>query len=283
LIQVNGSRCHFAQTPWPGIVLPALSEETAVMRLYRALLPALLMLALLVPVSPSPSQAAVSVGISVGFAPPALPVYDQPPIPGPGYVWMPGYWAWGPNGYYWVPGTWVLPPGIGLYWTPPWWGWNGAVYVFHPGYWGPSVGYYGGINYGFGYFGTGYVGGYWRSGRFYYNRELNNFGRRQIPWTYSRPFARPEHNGIGWNGGVGGMPGRPSARDEAAARERHWQPTGPQVQHFDTARRLPSLRSTTNNGQPPIVTTNRAGRFNNSGVVTRGGRLQGSPSEPHRN
>jgi len=68
------------------------------MRFTRALLPALLMLALLLPAVSSPTHAAVSFGISVGFAPPALPVYVQPPIPGEGYVWMPGYWAWGPDG-----------------------------------------------------------------------------------------------------------------------------------------------------------------------------------------
>ncbi len=250
------------------------------MRFYRVLLPALLTLALLVPIVPSASQAAVSVGISVGFAPPALPVYDQPPIPGDGYVWMPGYWAWSPDGgYYWVPGTWVLPPGVGLYWTPPWWGWNGAVYVFHAGYWGPSVGYYGGINYGFGYFGTGYVGGYWRDRHFYYNRDYNNFGHRTIHRTYSKPFPRPEHNGVGWNGGVGGMPGRPSAKDLATARQRHWQPTNPQIQHFNAARSFPQLRSTTNNGRPPIVTTNRAGRFNDAGIVRSQPRA-GRPSSP---
>ncbi len=33
------------------------------------------------------------------------------------------------------------------------------AYVFHPGYWGQHVGYYGGVNYGFGYMGIGFVGG----------------------------------------------------------------------------------------------------------------------------
>jgi hypothetical protein len=48
-----------------------------------------------------------------------LPVYDQPPIPEPGYIWTPGYWAWDDDsGYYWVPGTWVLPPEPALLWTP---------------------------------------------------------------------------------------------------------------------------------------------------------------------
>src|SRR6516162_7444712 len=31
--------------------------------------------------------------IAVDVAPPPLPVYDQPPIPAPGYIWTPGYWA----------------------------------------------------------------------------------------------------------------------------------------------------------------------------------------------
>lgn len=247
------------------------------MRFTRVLIPALLALAIVVPSASAPSYAAVSIGISVGFAPPPLPVYDQPVIPGPGYIWMPGYWAYGPYGYYWVPGTWVLPPGVGLLWTPPWWDWNGSVYVFRPGYWGPRVGYYGGVNYGFGYFGSGYEGGYWDHNRFFYNREVNNFGDRHVPWVYSRPVHRGEDLRVPFHGGVGGMPGQPNAHERDATRDRHWQPTGPQTQHFDTARKLPTLRSTTNNGQPPITTTNRAGRFDNQGVVTppRGGQPQG--------
>src|SRR5215469_8814731 len=60
----------------------------------------------------------VSIGISVNTPPPALPVYEQPVIPGPGYIWVPGYWAWGPAGYYWVPGVWEMPPAVGMLWTP---------------------------------------------------------------------------------------------------------------------------------------------------------------------
>jgi hypothetical protein len=40
-------------------------------------------------------------------APPPLPDYEQPQAPGDGYLWTPGYWAWGGGGYYWVPGGWV--------------------------------------------------------------------------------------------------------------------------------------------------------------------------------
>ena len=59
----------------------------------------------------APAYAQDGIGIAVDIAPPPLPVYDQPPIPAPGYIWTPGYWAWDDDtGYYWVPGTWVLPP-----------------------------------------------------------------------------------------------------------------------------------------------------------------------------
>ncbi len=45
--------------------------------------------------------------------PPPLPVYEQPPMPAPGYHWTPGYWAWNNSDYYWVPGVWVEPPRVG--------------------------------------------------------------------------------------------------------------------------------------------------------------------------
>src|SRR5882757_5667005 len=102
--------------------------------------------------------------VSIVVAPPILPVYEQPPIPAAGYMWTPGYWAYGDDGYFWVPGTWVQPPSVGVLWTPGYWGWSNGVYAWNAGYWGPHIGYYGGINYGYGYVGTGYAGGYWSGG-----------------------------------------------------------------------------------------------------------------------
>ena len=94
---------------------------------------------------------------SVNVPPPELPVYDQPPIPGDGYVWTPGYWAWGDDiqDYYWVPGTWVPAPEPEYLWTPGYWAATGVAFFWHPGYWGPHVGFYGGVNYGYGYGGRG--------------------------------------------------------------------------------------------------------------------------------
>ena len=110
---------------------------------------------------PAASFAQISVGIAVRIAPPVLPVYEQPLCPGEGYIWTPGYWAYGDDDYYWVPGTWVLAPRVGVLWTPGYWGWGDGGYFWHGGYWGPHVGFYGGVNYGFGYVGVGYLGGRW--------------------------------------------------------------------------------------------------------------------------
>jgi hypothetical protein len=87
-----------------------------------------------------------------------LPDYDQPPSPGDGYLWTPGYWGWGQGGYYWVPGGWVEAPYEGALWTPGYWGYHNHRYGFYRGYWGPHIGFYGGVDYGFGYVGIGYQG-----------------------------------------------------------------------------------------------------------------------------
>lgn len=147
--------------------------------------------------APTP-EAHAAVFVSVGIAPPAIPLYEQPLCPGDGYIWTPGYWAWGPGGYYWVDGAWVLPPYEDALWTPGWWGMDTGLYYWHPGYWGRTVGYYGGINYGFGYFGTGFYGGYWNSGRFWYNRAYGHFGPGFHGNFYNRAYA-------GFNGRPGGV------------------------------------------------------------------------------
>src|ERR1700687_3325303 len=135
----------------------------------------LLLAALIVAMAATSSFASAQVVLSVAIAPPPLVVYAQPICPGEGYIWTPGYWAYNDDGgYFWVPGTWVLVPEPGFLWTPGWWGWGDGVYIFHEGYWGPRVGFYGGINYGFGYGGFGYDGGYWRGRDFFYNRSVNN-------------------------------------------------------------------------------------------------------------
>jgi hypothetical protein len=217
---------------------------------------------------PQMASAQLAIGVSVHIAPPALPVYVQPPLPEPGYIWTPGYWAYGDDGYYWVPGTWVEPPTVGVLWTPAWWGWNDGVYAFHPGYWGPHIGFYGGINYGFGYNGVGFFGGHWDHGAFAYNGAVNNFGGTHITNVYRENVVNNTTiNRTSFNGGNGGIAARPSPEQEAAEHEEHVQPTAAQAQHFEAARGNPALRATANHGRPAVAATARPGEFSGHGVV----------------
>src|SRR3974390_2614542 len=136
-----------------------------------------------------PLVASAAVVVSLAIGPPALPVYAPPPMPAAGYIWAPGYWAWG---------------------------WAGGVYAWHAGYWGPHVGFYGGINYGFGYSGVGYHGGYWMGARFISNTTVIN----------EAPVNR-----ISFNGGAGGIVARPTPLEMHAAEERHVGMSEVQQQH----------------------------------------------------
>ncbi len=209
---------------------------------------------------PAASFGAISVSITI--APPLLPVYSQPICPGVGYIWTPGYWAYGAYGYYWVPGTWVLAPFIGALWTPGYWGWGGGAYLWHEGYWGPQVGFYGGINYGFGYAGIGYAGGYWNHGSFYYNSVVNNVNRNVIHNVYSKPvLSSGATNRVSFNGGNGGTRARPTATELAAARGRHSGPTSAQTQLRRSAGGDPAQRASVNHGRPTVSATAKAGAF----------------------
>jgi len=205
------------------------------------------------------------VGISVSFGPPALPVYEQPICPGDGYIWTPGYWAWDGSDYYWVPGTWVLAPEVGYLWTPPWWGWGGGAFLFHAGYWGPVVGFYGGINYGFGYFGHGFYGGRWDGGHFFYNRAVWHVDERVVHNVYETRVDEGAVSHVSYNGGKGGIEARPTREEEAAEHERHIGAVSAQVEHENAARGNPSLRYSSNHGKPSIGATSRPGEFNERG------------------
>ena len=249
------------------------TEASAMLRL-RFLLPLLLTLGAAVSLRPAEAQMAVS--ISAPIPPPELPMYEQPPIPAPGYIWVPGYWAFGRDGYYWVPGTWILPPAPGLLWTPSYWASTDGAYVFVPGYWAPSVGFYGGIDYGFGYSGVGYDGGYWLGSLFFYNRLVNNFGAVHIDHVFTRPVADRRHNQVSFTGGQGGTALRPTPEQEALAREKHTAMTPPQFQHERAAALDRALWDSVNHGHPAVAATARPGGFTGPGAAAH------APSAPER-
>ena len=211
--------------------------------------------------------ASAQVLLSVTVAPPALPVYTQPICPEAGYIWTPGYWSYSDDGgYFWVPGTWVEPPTVGFLWTPGYWGWNSGAYIWNAGYWGPQVGFYGGINYGFGYSGIGYAGGYWRGSNFFYNSRVNNVNVAIVHHVYQRNVVI--HNThVSYNGGRGGVTARPTAAQERFAREHHTGPTAAQEQHVSAARSDRNQFASANHGRPAVRATERPGEFKSAKVV----------------
>ena len=232
------------------------------------------LLAILFIAMPAPSSAGVSISITV--APPVLPVYVQPPCPGEGYLWTPGYWAWGPEGYYWVPGVWVSPPQAGLLWTPGYWGFGSGVYAWHPGYWGPHVGFYGGVNYGFGFTGVGFVGGGWFGNTFRYNTAVTNVNTTVVRNVYvDRTVINNttiiNNNRVSYNG-PGGLAARPSAQEQVALRERHFGPTSTQFTHEQTSGRDRNQLASVNRGRPSVVAMDSINgrRYNQQGRIAQG-------------
>jgi len=210
----------------------------------------------------SPAQFSVGIGFTAGIPPPAIPYYAQPPAPYPNYQWTPGYWAWGPAGYYWVPGTWVAPPAVGLLWTPGYWGASGGGFGWNAGYWGASVGFYGGINYGFGYPGSGFYGGGWSGNSFRYNTAVTNVNRTVIHNTYNKTvvnngnFCRNCHN-VSYNGGKGGTTLTPT-HGQIQARQNGRAPTTDQKNQAKFAGQDRNQLATVNNGRPSLTSSNKA-------------------------
>ena len=231
------------------------------MQMFRSL--RLMMLALFLAAVPASSFAGVF--ISVGFAPPVMPVYEQPLCPEPGLMWTPGYWAYGPDGYYWVPGAWVPAPYEGALWTPGYWGWGSGLYVWHPGYWGRHVGYYGGVNYGFGYMGVGFVGGMWRGNVFAYNSAVMRVGsgggwggnRVYVDRTIVERNTIINDRHVAYEGGPGGIRHEALPQERLAEHDQHMERTSFQAQHVNEAMHDHSAYFNNNHGRPANVVSSR--------------------------
>ena len=230
-------------------------------------------LALLICALPIAARAQIGVGISIRVAPPVLPVYTQPPCPTPGFLWTPGYWGFGTSGYYWVPGVWIAPPQPGFLWTPGYWGFGGGLYAFHAGYWGPHVGFYGGVNYGFGYGGIGFVGGEWRGAAFHYNTAVTNVNTTVIHNTYVNRTVvnNTTINRTSFNG-QGGISAQPNAQERSYANEQRVQPTATQLSHQQNASQDRGQLASANGGRPATTAMNRVNgrRYNQQGRIAQG-------------
>ena len=106
------------------------------------------------------------------------------------------------------------------------------------------MGYYGGVNYGYGYAGRGYQGGYWHGDQFDYNRSVNNIHNENIRDVYDRRVEDyTRDNRVSYNGGPQGVQARPSPAEVAAFRAPHAPPMAAQVQLAKASAQLPSLIS----------------------------------------
>jgi hypothetical protein len=142
------------------------------------------------------------------------------------------------------------------------------VYGWNAGYWGPHIGFYGGVNYGFGYGGVGYEGGRWNNGVFAYNQTVNNFGSVRITNVYSQTIVNNTSvTRVSVNGGPGGTTVQPTPQEQVAAREPHVAATPLQTQHEQTASTNKTLLASVNHGNPAVAATAKPGEFTGKGVV----------------
>ena len=59
--------------------------------------------------------------VVVEEAPPPMVVEEYGPAPGPGYVWMGGFYSYHGHHYVWTRGSWGRPPHPGARWEPHRW------------------------------------------------------------------------------------------------------------------------------------------------------------------
>jgi hypothetical protein len=127
--------------------------------------------------------------------------------------------------------------------------------------------FYGGINYGFGYFGHGYEGGRWDSGPFYYNTTVNRVNVEVVHNVYNTRVTETTINRVSYNGGNGGVNVRPRPQELATAQQRHIAPVSAQIQNEQAARSDKQQRASVNHGAPAVAATAKPGAFKESGVV----------------
>lgn len=213
----------------------------------------------------------VNTNATINTPPPPMPVYEQPYCPVEGYLWTPGYWAYGPYGYYWVPGVWVAPPRPGYLWTPGYWGFEFGLYRWHHGYWGEHIGYYGGVYYGYGYYGSGYYGGRWEGGYFRYNTSVSRVDVTVVHNTYidNTVVNNTTVNPASYNG-AGGVTAEPTVGERTAMNEPHLNVTPEQQTHIAAARSDKNQYVSVNKGMPAVAAVNKPGgqAFSPEGHIT---------------
>ena len=154
-------------------------------------------------------------------------------------MWTPGYWAYGDDGYYRVRGT--IMPRMTARSGPRRTGAGPMAFTFSiPDTGDFNVGYYGGVDYGFGYLGIGFIGGRWHGHDFEYNRAYMHVDDRRIHNVYddrgdASRYMVARDSRVSYSGGPGGIRHDPSPQERAAMHEQHMGRTSYQTQHVNAA------------------------------------------------
>jgi hypothetical protein len=120
------------------------------------------------------------------------------------------------------------------------------------------VGFYGGINYGYGYGGNGYSGGRWQGGHFSYNTAVNNVSPSNVHHTYAdRSAVNASTGNVSYNGGNGGVQAQPTAQQRQFSSERHTQATSVQQAYVRAASQDRGQLASANGGTPATLTAAR--------------------------
>ena len=83
----------------------------------------------------APGKAQVGFGVTIGTPPPPLRYEARPGIPGPGFIWVDGFWEPASGRYQWHPGHWERPPFEGAFYVHPHWDHYPDGWHMHEGYW----------------------------------------------------------------------------------------------------------------------------------------------------
>jgi hypothetical protein len=81
------------------------------------------------------TMAEAQVGIYIGRTPPPIRYEARPPLPGPDYAWIDGYWQPYGNSYRWVGGRYDRRPYEGAYWSHPHYDHYQQGWAVHEGHW----------------------------------------------------------------------------------------------------------------------------------------------------
>ena len=106
-------------------------------RILKSALPLVVAAALAVPAGaqiPIPPLPHVEIHIAHSHPPHARVEYRSE-MPGPGYVWVKGFWDWDGGQWVWLPGRWERPASAGVVWVEPHYFRDGEGYRYEPGHW----------------------------------------------------------------------------------------------------------------------------------------------------